>query len=555
MTFAMPTFLLPLTVLGVCCLMLSAAVRAWHRFGRCHRRGWLVLHPRYRGLLRRLGLSEFDHFLSLPGVIISGHPDRNVSVVSLGPDSLQAYLKREHVVPWKCRLVNALAGFGFVSRSLREAQTLQALQREGIGCPEWLAAGENERGQAFLLLRAAEGMAELRVFLQAHPDAAERLRLARRLGAALARLHETGFLHHDLYSKHILLRQPEGAFLFLDWQRARRYPALSLTQCARDLATLHATLNRALATPRQRLACWLAYVRKRPALWTSRRVLLGRILAEARQLGKRRHIREKCQLALSTQEVQDWVRLEGEALCVRSALLRQWPDTTLRKLSMDCQPVPLAPVARRWLILPGLPCALLVRRRSWRLLARLKSWLHGVPPSSPELRQAALLLRLQRHAVAAPRVLAMGQRPLGAWGFDSFLLSEPVADTLRFDTWLARHAGRSAQRKRGRLLRQAGTLLQRLHHASCYFRSGADLRALAVQLRTGTRPAIVLGEVEPLRASRRPQPQRARRDLSRLQQALAAAGCDRQDWRHFLQGYRSVATVVMTDRLHLKSRG
>ena len=60
-------------------------------------------------------------------------------------------------------MASASAGFGFVSRSLREARTLEALGREGVGCPEWLAAGEDELGRAFLLVREAPGATELRL--------------------------------------------------------------------------------------------------------------------------------------------------------------------------------------------------------------------------------------------------------------------------------------------------------------------------------------------------------------------------------------------------------
>src|SRR5205807_1849887 len=83
-----------------------------------------------------------------------GHPDRQAARLTLGAgaEAVAVYLKREHRVPWPVRLANALAGFGFVSRSLREARTLQALGREAIAAPEWLAAGEDGRGRAFLLV-------------------------------------------------------------------------------------------------------------------------------------------------------------------------------------------------------------------------------------------------------------------------------------------------------------------------------------------------------------------------------------------------------------------
>ena len=117
-----------------------------------------------------------EDFLALPAVIVSGHPDRNVSRMVLGtePEEAVAFLKREHCVRWRVRLASFLAGFGFVSRSLREARTLQALRREGIGCAEWLAAGEDGSGRAFLLVREVAGAVELRTYLRDASDGGRR---------------------------------------------------------------------------------------------------------------------------------------------------------------------------------------------------------------------------------------------------------------------------------------------------------------------------------------------------------------------------------------------
>ena len=127
------------------------------RQARWRGRGFVEVHPRYRTLLREHHLTDVEHFLALSGVIVSGHAERHVSRLQLRDDGrpFTAYLKREQRVSWKVRLTSALAGFGLVSRSVREARILQALQREDIGCPEWLAVGEDAHGRAFLLVRAS----------------------------------------------------------------------------------------------------------------------------------------------------------------------------------------------------------------------------------------------------------------------------------------------------------------------------------------------------------------------------------------------------------------
>src|SRR5262249_7782279 len=147
-----------------------------------------------------------------PGVVISGHPDRHVMQVRLGigKRAIPAFLKREHRLPWRDRWAAAWAGLGFVSKSCREAKLLHALRQSAVGCPEMIAAGEDDRGRAFLLLRELNRTLDLRCYLDmlaSYPE--ERRQFARRLGEALAQIHETGFAHPDLYAKHVLV-SPDG---------------------------------------------------------------------------------------------------------------------------------------------------------------------------------------------------------------------------------------------------------------------------------------------------------------------------------------------------------
>ena len=93
----------------------------------------LLVNPAYAAALDRAGLIQPEDFLRLPETIVSGHPGRQVSRVVLGngPETIPAFLKREHRVPWKDRLANAWAGFGFVSKSYREARLLAAVRQAG----------------------------------------------------------------------------------------------------------------------------------------------------------------------------------------------------------------------------------------------------------------------------------------------------------------------------------------------------------------------------------------------------------------------------------------
>jgi heptose I phosphotransferase len=480
-------------------LALLVGARLWRR----PRRGFIAWHPAQRAFLRRQGLTEPEHFLELPALIVSGHPGRQVARVCLGDEAetLTCYLKREAHVPWRVRLASFLAGFGFVSRSLREAQILRTLEAE------------------------AAGAVDLPTLLRGRPEPAQRRRLARQLGAALARLHDAGFEHRDLYAKHVLIDPGGGTVHLLDWQRTRRHGFLGLHARARDLAALHATLADELAGPRERLACLFAYRRALPSSERlSLRALLAALQARARRLLARRHVREKRQ-ALPAED-QAWLCLEGEALCVTPSLRRLYADEGLGWLALDRQPAPPSgPVARRWLTLPGERRTLLVRRREPERLRLTRR-----PHTAPERRQASLLFRLERHGVAAPRLLAMGQRA-GPAGRESFLLTEPATDTVRLEVWLAQPR---LKRRRG-VLRQVGALLRRLHEAGCYL-DGAE-HGLAVHVPPEGPARAVFDHVEGMSARRGQRPWRARRDVRRLLRLLRSAGCGAADQRRFLAGY------------------
>jgi tRNA A-37 threonylcarbamoyl transferase component Bud32 len=534
----MPPIILALTLLATTGLLLTRlAVRVRSR----PRTGFIEIAPSYRSFFRQLGVTEAAHFLALPGAtphIVSGHPDRHVARITFGSGGEQwsAFLKCEHRVSWRNRLSNALASFGLLSRSLREARTLQALQREGLPAPEWLAAGEDGQGRAFLLVREAPGK-ELRFVLTAEKERGRRRRIARMLGAALARLHTAGFRHPDLYGNHVFVDCDQRSSHLLDWPRAYLRPELSWRERRRDFAALHATVDDALATPEERLLCLRAYWRLSAPLGVSWQAAVQGVERQARRLLTRRHIREKRQ---PPPQPQAWICLAGEALCVTPVLRERCgehiPDYLCPRNELSAR---VPSLRRRWPVLPDAGRALLVQRQHPK--ARASLW----PSSrrslvSPEQRQASLLLRLQRHGIAAPQVLALGHQRGADGTMESVLLTEPLTDTCSLEAWLScrtrRRAGPSEARRRWSVLRQAGALLQRLHEASCYLDFGPSGCGLAVR-QADDQLAVVLDRVESVTPRRRPQPRRAARDVRRLQHLLRAAGCSRSDLCRFRSGY------------------
>jgi tRNA A-37 threonylcarbamoyl transferase component Bud32 len=533
--------------------------------------GFVTINPKYRAYLDHQGFTEPDRFLALPGVIATGHPQRHVLQLTLGngPSALAVFLKKEHRVSWKDRLASAWAGFGLVSKSCREAATLQALARMDVDCPEWIAAGEDDSGQAFLLLRAARDGVDLRHFLQQPLPPAERRRWARLLGEALARLHAAGFNHPDLYSKHVLVHPGDGRFTFMDWQRSRKWHRPSWRRRGRDLAALNATLSDELVSPRDRGMCFRAYCRV--SGWFDRRMQrrVGRfILEQSERLLQRSRVRELRQPPLRT-GAQSLIWLEGEALCVTPefhALLQGQIPPWLKpagRLEESFPPAadsrkPLGRVTRSIVPLPDGRSARLVCRQANRARNRLKTLLRCRPAPSPELEQVGLLYRLQRYGIATPKLLAFGQHTLRG-RTESFLLTDPLPQGVGLLDWLADQAGQphrpAERRQRWRLIREAATVLQVIHTAGYRLHSASsDPGAQLCIYRTDAGGMKVgLSHVEGWHRCGPSAP--ASRDLVRLFEILRPGLRSRAEALRFLLAYlgqrRLTAATKRTARLIL----
>jgi tRNA A-37 threonylcarbamoyl transferase component Bud32 len=522
---------------------------------------FVEINPRYREMLRQQGLLCPRDFFALPNVIVSGHPDRHVARVALGSSAnpMIGYLKREHRVLLKDRLLNICAGHGFVSKSRREAQTLQSVASMGIGCPEWMAFGEDDAGRAFLLVRELSDTVDLRDYLRGLR--AGRSRFLQRLGVTIARIHEAGFDQPDLYSKHILIGR-NGSIHFLDWQRSRR-GRLGWRQRWRDLAALSATLSDDLLRQSERLLCLRAYLRSwrrqsaatPPALlraafsvWKCQKALLGR-----------RRIREMRQLPIAGSQHQ-LVWVDGEALCTTRAfqeeLQGQFPDwlrlANLPAKARHLQEIKHLPLGGR---------AFLQRRRASHGPIGFLRRLIKRAPVAPEVRQAALIFRLQRHGVATPKLLAFGQRSASSWQTESFVAWELPAEATEIGEWLREVPptvmGGTLRERRRQVIHEAGLTIRRLHDATVNFDRG---RLVAGGDSTGDQPGclfvleenggigVVCGAIAALVVRRRRMERHALADLILLRTRFAESLASRADELRFLLSYLGVNRLTPAAR-------
>lgn len=517
------------------------------------RRAFVEVNPQYREWLKQQGLNDPKGYLDLPAIIVSGHPDRHVAHVKLGSGSsaIGAYLKREHRQSWRDPLTNAWVGFGWCSKSYRESLLLRAMRQEGIACPEFLAAGEDGKGRAFLLVRELTESIGLREFLSkghlVHPPS--RRQFALELGESLARLHDAGFDHPDLYSKHIFVNPRGSTVSLLDCQRSQRHKSLSWWRRWHDLAALDATLSDDLVPWRERMWCLRSYLRTALPSQVPKTFFhqsITSIRRQASRLLRHRHIRELRQPPLKP-TAQNLIWIRGESVCVtrdfHDALQGQipvgllqgrhesFPSWNLRKSGTQ--------VIRCQHSFRGLGAATLVQRRTTNPLAWLWANLQRRRWTSPELEQAGMIFRLERYGVRCGRVLAFGQCQHRPWQHESFLLLQDCSHKKTLFEWTADHGEVrwTAQRKqRWRLLREAGTMLRQMHMAHCYLLPDCN-DSLVIDHVAPRGPTIELANVERIRKRRRASRTLPQLNLRTLIQLLTPFNLSRTDRLRILMSY------------------
>lgn len=464
--------------------------------------GTLTVHPAFSGLFRRLGLTTAAAFLDLAGEIVSGHPDRHVVRIELPGAAHAFYLKRQHVVGWREKLRNWWAGFGAVSRCEREGQLLQQLQARQLPAPRWAAFGA-AGGRAFLLVEEVPQAVELRQLLADNRlSPAERHRLARRLGQALAAVHAAGFTTPELSAKHVWVNRASLAVTFLDWPAAQR-KTVPEAERIEPLAALHASVAAELASPRQRLRVLRAYGEISD---------VARIQQRAQRLLQRRSIRDQRLApvpAAPAAAAQRLVWLAGEAVCAIPEVAAQWPRPVIAPPFYG-PPAPGRAHGGEYRLEWANRPAVLARGRAFAPWGRLRAWWRAVPWRSPGATAARVLFHLERYGLAAPRLLAFGQRWVGRTGAEWFVLYEPVRGTPLREQWTWATA-KQRQRLRGWLVEY----LTRLHDAGVVV---VDPATAFVADASGVALATPLA----VRLVRAVDERRRRRDLRRVLRVLGA---------------------------------
>jgi len=290
----------------------------------------LLVNPRFERFVARHRLDDFHYVMrQLVGRRKRGHVDRDVHGLLLEDDAgpRRVFLKREYKTSVRGRFMNWVAGFGRATRSRREWHVLRAMLDAGLGCAEPIIYAERGtlRPVGYIFLCEVEHSVPLVEFLtqrESRLGVRQRRQLAAHLGREVARLHEAGFTHPDLYSKHIFLSRchavdsdavaatvplapatdraaagvPDSAdelprVSFLDLQRGGIRWSVPASLRAVDLAALDATIARELISSGDRLTFLLSYLsHARPTI--DLRTFLAAIRARRRRVADRPKIRD-----------------------------------------------------------------------------------------------------------------------------------------------------------------------------------------------------------------------------------------------------------------------
>jgi tRNA A-37 threonylcarbamoyl transferase component Bud32 len=342
----------------------------------------------------------------------------------------------------------------------------------------------------------------LRAFLTSQESLEMRKTLADVLGRELAKMHDAGFDHPDLFAKHILVSEDLGICI-LDWQRARWRKSVPWRLRMRDLALLDATLHDGLASDRLRLRCMRAYLRATASKEVPPLVRIARrVRDESARLRREQNLREIGQLPIDAKEQQFVPMYEGQLLVVRSYHEEQGgqlSDGFARLLATNGVGRDLVAVQR---------FANCTRVDSYRATDR----------DMPAL--AHTLFRLQRFGIAAPRLIAV------CWSAAHVHLVTRAVVSVPFDEACAK----ASTQQRGQWLLQAGELVRRIHDAGYSLPLDDNWSSrLGVDLATGD---VVLHRVDPLVRRSTPWQEFAPTELNHQKIRLS-----RIDRLRFLSGY------------------
>ncbi|MFO0972234.1 MAG: lipopolysaccharide kinase InaA family protein [Phycisphaerae bacterium] len=222
-------------------------------------RDHMRIDPAYRVALADAGLATPGAILAMPGDrLVAWSRSSDTVFQLLAPSNLAVYVKRYHYPTLGKRMRVALRG-GLLrdSRARAEYRILSAMRRWGIQAVRPVAWGERRLygmvRSCFLVTEAVPEALSLATFIQRFSRdglgladdvaMAARRRILTQLARQVRFMHDSGFVHRDLFWRNVLIRplpNLDFEFYFLDASVGRRIRVKQWRRdhVARDLAAL-----------------------------------------------------------------------------------------------------------------------------------------------------------------------------------------------------------------------------------------------------------------------------------------------------------------------------
>ena len=266
----------------------------------------------YENALRANGLDSLDALfavssgerLNKPG--LSPWRERLRLTLDVDGEQRMFYLKRFRNPPRKARRELGWSGSGASSVAGMEWTWANRLAADGIACVKPVAFGEQFRGgkelRSAILTAAVPGVSLERWAGQWGEGGRSTIRsLIAPLAALVARLHERGYAHRDLYLSHVFYdpeSPPERCLHLIDLQRVVRPGWRGRRWIIKDLASLNFSAPVHLISAADRLR-WLTCYLGVSKLDASARRLVYRIAGKTRRIAV--HERRRSNAAISCQ--------------------------------------------------------------------------------------------------------------------------------------------------------------------------------------------------------------------------------------------------------------